>query len=93
MADHDAGLAVATVALVPSIFGAALPTLADVRRDPDDDGTTAAAIRTASAVSAAAVVGIAAVTGSPRVLVIGAVAVVAYAGVYAHARGVQPWAI
>lgn len=93
MSDNDAGLAVATVALVPAIFGAALPSLADVRRDPDDDGTTGAAIRTASLVSAAAVLGVAAITGSSRVLAIGAVAVVAYAGVYGHARGVQPWAL
>jgi len=91
VSDQDTATAVALAALVPSIFAGSLPPLAEVRREADDDGSNAAAIRTAALVAGCAVLGVAGLTGSPRVLLVGALSVVGFTGVYAHARGVQPW--
>lgn len=93
MTDNDTGAAVALAALVPSIFAASLPPLAQVRREADDDGSNAAAIRTAAIVASCAVLAVAGMTASRRVLVVGALSVVGFTGVYAHARGLEPWQI
>lgn len=91
MSDRStAALAVATVALVPSIYSAALPTMAEVRAQADDRGHIAAAETYAAMVSAAVVLAIAGLTRSPEAAGVGLVAVVAFAGAYTSARRCNP---
>lgn len=78
-------LAVATVALVPAVFGASLPPLAEVHRMPDD-GANAAAHRQAVLMASAAVLGVSVVADSPTVAVAGFSATAALAYLYAKAR-------
>lgn len=85
-----AALALSTVALVPSIYGAALPAMSEVRGQADDRGHLAAAEQYAALVAGATVLGISAVTGSPEVAVVGVVAVVAFASAYRVARRAEP---
>lgn len=90
MTGDDLPVALATLALVPAIYGTALPPLAVVRGVEDDHGHVRAGIAQAATLAALMVGAVVAVTGSPTVAVIGGVAVVAYACLYANARDVTP---
>ncbi len=85
-----AALAIATAGLVPAIYGAALPTVADTRAQVDDRGHIRAAQHQATIIAGAVVLGVAGVTGSPEVALVGLVAVVAWAATYDTARRVAP---
>lgn len=85
-----AALTISTAALVPAIYAAALPTLADTRARADDRGHVAAAERYAALIAGSVVLGVAGVTRSPEVAVVGLVAVVAWAAAYDVARRVEP---
>jgi len=89
-AQHDLPLALAVVALVPAIYGTALPPLAVVRGQVDTGGHLAAGVGQAAALAALVVAAVVAVTGSPTVGMIGAATVGAYACMYWHARDVSP---
>lgn len=78
----DAALALSVAALVPSIFGTALPNLTDVRSTPDVAGAQQQSLRAATAMAAVVVVVASAVTGSRMVLVVGGVSVIAQALAY-----------
>lgn len=91
MADRsDAALALATVALVPAIYAASLPNLAETRGQADDRGHLGAAQSYATCVAAAVVIGVAGVTRSPLAAVAGLLAVVGFAAAYDNARKAQP---
>lgn len=83
-------LALATVALVPAIYSAALPNLADVRGQADDRGHMSAACNYATVVAGAVVLGVAGVTKSPQAAAAGLVAVVGFAAAYSMARRATP---
>lgn len=86
----SAALALSTAAIVPAIFAAALPNIADVRSQHDERGHLAAAEQYAALVSAAVVLGIAGVTRSPEAALAGIVAVIGFSSAYAHARKATP---
>lgn len=86
----DLALAMSTVALVPSIYSAALPNLADTRAQADDRGHLAAAQQYATVVAGAVVLGVAGVTRSPLVALAGLVAVIGFASAYENARRAHP---
>lgn len=90
MDNNNAALAVATVALVPAIFGAALPPMSEVRGVADDRGHLAAAEQYAVLCSAAVVLGLAGVTRSGTVALVGTAAVVGFAAAYRLARVAEP---
>ncbi|MFG3244847.1 hypothetical protein [Streptomyces sp. NPDC048157] len=78
-------LAVAVAALIPSIYGAALPPLSTVRTEPN--GPHIASSERAAGFTAAVVVGAIAVTsGSGEVLILGGAMAAAYALLYRSAR-------
>jgi hypothetical protein len=82
-------LAVAVAALIPTIYGAALPPLATVRGEMDSEHVAAAettAMWTAAGMVAAAGV----VSGSGEVLVLGGAMAAAYALLYRRARKATP---
>ncbi|GGZ64948.1 hypothetical protein GCM10010387_67540 [Streptomyces inusitatus] len=78
-------LAVAVAALIPSIYGAALPPLSTVTADPSAPHVESSE-RAAGFTAAAVVVGIAVTAGSGEVLVIGGAMTAAYALLYRSAR-------
>ncbi|WP_129286716.1 hypothetical protein [Streptomyces sp. GZWMJZ-114] len=78
-------LAVAVAALVPSIYGAALPPLAEVRGVPDA-AHIATAERAAGLTAAGVVVAAALTSGSGEVLVIAGAMAASYALLYRQAR-------
>jgi precorrin isomerase len=78
-------LAVAVAALVPTIYAAALPSLAEVQAGADAPHI-AASERAAGFTAAAVVAGIAAASGSGEVLVIGGAMTAAYCLLYRRAR-------
>lgn len=86
----SAALAMATVAVVPAIYGAALPPMSEARGQADDRGHLAAAERYAAALSAAVVLGVAGVTRSPAAAVVGLVAVVGFSAAYRNAVQATP---
>lgn len=79
-------LALSTVGLVPAVFGASLPPLADVHASDDPGGHLAAAQTSAVLLAAGLVLGVAVVTRTPLVAGLGAVAIAGYAYAYDHAR-------
>lgn len=85
-----AALAISTASLVPAIYSAAMPTLAETRGQADDRGHLAAAERYAALIAGAVVLGVAGVTQSPEVAVVGLVAIVAWAAAYDVARRTEP---
>jgi len=78
-------LAVAVAALVPSIYGAALPPLSTVRAEPSGPHYVASE-QSAGFTAAAVVAGIAVASGSGEVLIIGGAMAAAYACLYRTAR-------
>lgn len=86
----DLPLVLSVVALVPAVFGSALPPLAVVRGHDDTGGHVAAGVGQAAALAGLLVAAVMAVSGSTTVGVIGAASVIAYACLYMHAREVQP---
>lgn len=82
MDSGKAALALSTVALVPSIYGLALPNLAETRAQPDDDGHLSAGEKYAALIAGGIVLGVAGVTRSPEVAAAGLVAVVAFSAAY-----------
>lgn len=89
-ARDDLPLALSVVALVPVVFGSALPPLAVIRGHDDTGGHVAAGIGQAAALAGLLVGAVMAVSGSATVGMIGAVSVITYACLYLHAREVQP---
>lgn len=87
---NKAVLALSTIALVPTFYGAILPNLADVRSMADDRGHLAASEQYAAVVTGAVVLGAAAVTRSPEVAFAGLIALVAFSAAYHRARLVAP---
>lgn len=87
---ESTAVAVATVGIVPAIFGAALPPMSEVRGVTDDRGHIAAAEQYAVLVSSAVVLGLAGVTRSGTVALVGMVAVVGFASAYKLARVADP---
>lgn len=85
-----AALAISTAAIVPAIYGAALPNLADTRGQVDERGHILAAEQYAAVIAGAVVLGIAGVTGSPEVALVGIIAVIGYSSAYAIARKATP---
>lgn len=85
-----AALAVSVVAVVPSIYAAALPPLSETRGQADDRGHLVAAERYAAILSAAVVLGIAGVTRSPEAAAVGLVAVVGFSAAYRRANRATP---
>lgn len=79
-------LAVAVAALVPSIYGASLPPLADVRGIPADSAHVQSAEKSAGFTAAGIVIAAALVSGSAEVLVIAGGMAAAYACLYHQAR-------
>lgn len=78
-------LAVAVAALIPSIYGAALPPLATVQSEANAPHM-ASAEKSAGFTAAAVVAGIAVASGSGEVAMIGGAMVAAYALLYRSAR-------
>lgn len=74
-------LAVAVCALVPSIYGAALPPLSEVRA-AHRNSSHAAAWNQATATAAGVVVAAAAASGSREVLILGGALAAVYASLY-----------
>jgi len=89
-ADRDLPLALSVMALVPAIYGTALPPLAVVRGHVDTGGHITAGVGQAAALAGLMVAVVVAVTGSATVGMIGGASVVAYACLYLHAREVAP---
>lgn len=85
MSDTSAALALSTVALVPTVFGSALPPLATVHDRADTTGALARSVVVATATAAGVVLGVAALTRSTAVLVAGGTTVAAYALLYRQA--------
>lgn len=85
MSDASAALALSTVALVPTVFGSALPPLSTVHDKDDTTGALARSVGVATATAGAVVLGVAALTRSPAVLVAGGATVLAYAALYRQA--------
>lgn len=86
----DAGLAISTVALVATVYGASLPSLVDTRADDDARGHFATAEVTTAAIAAGGVLALAAVTRSSTVAGAGMVATLVMAAAYANARTARP---
>jgi hypothetical protein len=86
----SAALAVSVVAVVPGIYGAALPPMSEARGQADDRGHLAAAERYAALLSAAVVLGIAGVTRSPEAAAVGLIAVVGFSAAYRNATKATP---
>lgn len=87
---NDAALAMSTVALVPTVYGAIMPTLADTRANPDVRGHLAHTEVVAAGIAGGLVLGMAAVTRSAAVAGVGLVAVGAMAYAYSSARSAAP---
>lgn len=85
----EAAVAVGLVAVVPALYSAALPNVAELRRRTDD-GHDTAALHTGIVAGALVVAVAAAATGSRTVLAAGLVAVVGIGAMYAHAVQVTP---
>ena len=79
-------LALSTVALVPSVFSAALPPLAAVHASKDEGGHLAAAQVSAILLAGSLVVSVAVATRTPMVAGLGLLATGMYAYAYSHAR-------
>lgn len=78
-------LAVAVAALVPSIYGASLPSLADVRGLPDESHIQHAE-KTAGFTAAGIVLASAVISGSGEVLIVAGGLAAVYAYLYRTAR-------
>ena len=78
-------LAVAVAAMIPSIYGASLPPLAEVRGIPDASHIENAE-RTAAFTAGGIVLAAAAISGSGEVLVVAGGMAAAYAYLYHQAR-------
>jgi hypothetical protein len=78
-------MAVAVAALIPSIYGAALPPLSTVRAEPSAAHIEVSE-KSAGFTAAAVVAGVAVASGSGEVAVIGGAMVLAYALLYRTAR-------
>jgi hypothetical protein len=79
-------MAVAVAALIPSIYGAALPPLSTVRAEPSTAAHIESSEKAAGFTAAAVVAGVAVASGSGEVAVIGGAMVLAYALLYRTAR-------
>lgn len=90
MDSGKAALALSTAALVPSIYGLALPSMAETRAQPDDDGHLAAGEKYAAVIAGAVVLGVAGATRSPEAALAGLIAVVAFASAYRVSVRTQP---
>jgi Flp pilus assembly protein TadB len=83
---EDLTLALAAVALVPSVFGACLPNVAEVRASDDTQGHLEHS-ETAAIISAGALVAAIAVAGeSWLTAIVGGAVVIGLAGLYRSAR-------
>ncbi|MFI5534715.1 hypothetical protein ACIA8O_39895 [Kitasatospora sp. NPDC051853] len=89
MENQRLALAVAVAALVPSIYGAALPPLATVRGEMDS-AALAHAEATAAWTSAGMVAAVGVVSGSGEVVVLAGAVALTYALLYRKARKVEP---
>lgn len=78
-------LAVAVAALVPSIYGAALPSLAEVRGESPDSAHVQHAWKTAGLTAGGIVLAAGVVSGSGEVLIIAGAMAAAYAVLYRQA--------
>lgn len=85
-----AALALSTVALVPAIYGAVLPAMADARAQADDRGHLAAGEKYAALLTGAVVLGVAGATRSPEAAAAGIVAVIGFAAAYHFAVTAEP---
>jgi len=90
MDKQTAALAISTIALVPSIYGAVLPPVASVRKSADVDGHLAASERYALVTAVLVVASIGVITQTPEVLMIGGIGVLAFHVAYSNARAVTP---
>lgn len=84
-AETTAALALSTVALIPAVFGSALPPLSTVHDRADTTGALSRSVGVATVTAGALVLGVAAITRSPAVLVAGGATVAAYAALYRQA--------
>lgn len=85
---QTAALSLSTVALVPSIYGAMVPTVAAVSANssPADMATVERAERLALATSASVVLAVGLATRTPEVVAVGGVVVLAFHIAHTHAR-------
>jgi hypothetical protein len=90
MDQSTAALALATAGLVPAVYSAALPNLAEVRGQADDRGHLAAGERYAALVAGAVVLGVAGATRSPVAAAAGLVSLIAFSAAYRAAAVAQP---
>lgn len=79
-------LALSTVALVPTIYGACLPPISNVRGTNDDAGHIAVTEKYAVVTASTVVLGIGLVTRTPEVIMVGGLAVIAFHLAYTNAR-------
>lgn len=86
MSTDSTALTIATVALVPSLFGAMLPPLSEVRAT-EHDPAQRASVRTAGLVAATVVVAVGISSGSRQAAVVGGAAVVVFSILYTQAVG------
>lgn len=87
---QTAALAISVAALVPAVYGAALPSLADVRSSWDERGHLAAAENYAGLTALFLVVGVGFATREPAVLAVGGLALFAFHLSYTRARQTIP---
>lgn len=83
-------LALSTAAIVPSIYGVVMPSMADARAQSDDHGHLARCEQYAAIIAGAVVLGVAGAARSPEAGLAGLVAVVAFAAAYHHSVNAQP---
>lgn len=84
------GVGLATAALVWGVYNVALPTVADARVSPPDDGDLRAAERAATWASAAAVAGVSLLSQDPTVFIIGGSMVIVMAWWHRHSNHNDP---
>lgn len=83
----DAVLVVSVAALVPALFGACLPPVAELRARNDPAGHDAATLRAAAVGGVLVVAGVSFGTGNVRAGIAGLVAVLGLTVLYGHAIG------
>lgn len=84
------GVGLATAALVWGVFNVALPSVADARVAPPDDGDLRAAERAATWASAAAVAGVSLLAKDPTVFILGGSMVIVLAWWHKHSNHNDP---
>ena len=83
-------LALSTVALVPTIYGVVMPTMAETRAQADDHGHLARGEQYAAVIAGAVVLGVAGAARSPEAALAGLVAVVAFSAAFHFSGNAQP---